>query len=723
MIINEVSPNFTTSKMILNESWQSLNEHQRNHIGRWERNIWPLVESFSRLMEANLSSEQIKQIFQNAEDVAIQNGNNTNALGKAGKVTSEVGAKIKNELNNLMDQAQDSGPVKNMDQKFEQLKRVIKQNIGNINGGSSILAAILKWKDFANENPIKSAFVIGAMTAVGAFLSGGVVSGAAIGFFVKLANNTIKGDKLSTAAAKSAKGAAIGAVAGGISDFFSDQGVEGLKNSSEEEIKAFEESLENPETEERIEDYHSDIQELNDVIINTFGEGSARIASQFEVNGSRFYFDAVMSSDEYSEYKNLDGAIDKIEFLHEITEDSSHAAKLELWENVVDKISDAEKNIEISQEYQEQLDNLNQELVDVESNNWDKKLEVYQKYADLIDSLAQGTATAASGNKSKTRESVDLWDNFLLYEAGFKDIVKNAKRSAENISRASGKELTNKITTKKLIRQWKKAGSPTDAGSIANILKSNGLSDEQIGLIASDNDIDLTSKAAKRSPQTQNSTDDQNQEQNDPSVGGQDNPGDQEPSSSRSEDNPQLDTSKIQKIADRIKEQNLEDIAKEYIKSTQKEPEGDSIQAARDIVRAAHGGDAPISPAAKRVIKSGLRKMAAGDRNAAITVARSIRKLAKAGADVSKARSEWGKHAKKGRLFVERKRFHEIAKMLSESGVTWRDVGITLLLSESNTDGYCVEFIEEDSKEIPEGLGRSYDLTQYKRTYMGGGEV
>ena len=68
------------------------------------------------------------------------------------------------------------------------------------------------------ENPAKAAFVIGAMTSVLAFASGGIVSGAAIGFFLKLANNTLKGDKLSTALAKGVKGAAIGAIAGAIGD-------------------------------------------------------------------------------------------------------------------------------------------------------------------------------------------------------------------------------------------------------------------------------------------------------------------------------------------------------------------------------------------------------------------------------------------------------------------------------------------------------------------------
>ena len=65
-----------------------------------------------------------------------------------------------------------------------------------------------KWKDYTKENPA-AAFCIAAMDSALAFASGGIVR-MAIGFFIKLANNIVIGDKLSSAVAKTGKQMAIG---------------------------------------------------------------------------------------------------------------------------------------------------------------------------------------------------------------------------------------------------------------------------------------------------------------------------------------------------------------------------------------------------------------------------------------------------------------------------------------------------------------------------------
>jgi len=220
MKLQEVTAYNLKSEAILTESqsWEMLTEQQRIYVGSWEKNVWPLVEQYSKLMEAELKPDQIKKIFQDAEKVSIEGGENMTALGKAGKVTAEVSGKMKAEIDKLMDAAANSGVVKNFDAQFEKLKSQLKTKLQGNPAGQKILAGVDKWGGFAKDNPAKSAFIIGAMTSVLAFASGGILSGAAIGFFLKLANNTIKGDKLSTAAGKSIKGAALGAVAGAIGD-------------------------------------------------------------------------------------------------------------------------------------------------------------------------------------------------------------------------------------------------------------------------------------------------------------------------------------------------------------------------------------------------------------------------------------------------------------------------------------------------------------------------
>ena len=216
MKLHEVTTYNLKSQTILNEGWNVLTEAQQLHIGQWEKRVWPLYEEFNRLMEAELTANQVQDIFTNAEKVAIEGGDNLTALGKAGKVTAEVSGKMKAELDKLIKQAAESGPVKNFDQQFEKLKAQLKTKLQGNPAGQKILQGVEKWGGFAKENPAKSAFIIGAMTSVLAFASGGILSGAAIGFFLKLANNTIKGDKLSVAMAKGVKGAALGAVAGAL---------------------------------------------------------------------------------------------------------------------------------------------------------------------------------------------------------------------------------------------------------------------------------------------------------------------------------------------------------------------------------------------------------------------------------------------------------------------------------------------------------------------------
>jgi len=218
MKLGEVTHYNLKSETILAEGWQDLNEAQRRYVGKWERDVWPLVEGLNKLLEADLDPKQIDQIFTNAEKVAIDSGNNKTALGKAGSVVGDQATKLQKQISDLMTAAQNSGPIKNFDAQFEKLKAQLKKKLQGNPAGQKILKMVDGYQGFAKENPAKAAFVIGAMTSVLAFASGGIVSGAAIGFFLKLANNTLKGDKLSTALAKGVKGAAIGAIAGAIGD-------------------------------------------------------------------------------------------------------------------------------------------------------------------------------------------------------------------------------------------------------------------------------------------------------------------------------------------------------------------------------------------------------------------------------------------------------------------------------------------------------------------------
>ena len=63
MQVTEITNYNLKSQTILNESWDILTEAQRIHIGHWEKDLWPLMESYNKLLEAELTPKQIDAIF------------------------------------------------------------------------------------------------------------------------------------------------------------------------------------------------------------------------------------------------------------------------------------------------------------------------------------------------------------------------------------------------------------------------------------------------------------------------------------------------------------------------------------------------------------------------------------------------------------------------------------------------------------------------------------
>jgi len=135
MQLGEVTNYNLRSQTILNESWQDLTESQRLYIGRWEKELWPLLEEYTKqINEATLTVDQIEAIFKGAESQAMAGGDNKNILGKAGsaagavaKLPIDIAKKVDAKINELGKAAKNAGPVKNMDKKFNDLKADIME--------------------------------------------------------------------------------------------------------------------------------------------------------------------------------------------------------------------------------------------------------------------------------------------------------------------------------------------------------------------------------------------------------------------------------------------------------------------------------------------------------------------------------------------------------------------------------------------------------------------
>lgn len=218
MNVFEVVQDNCRSQQYLTESWQSLTEGQRIALRECERELWPLMESLVVLFEQRLRAEDIEKLFTAAEEQSTGKLTKAGRAGQAAAGAAKLGAdtikQINQKVNELGKKLQDTEPVKNFDAQIEKLKQDIKQKAGDDN---KIVKQVEKYGDWAKENPGKSAFVIGVLTAAAAF-AGGPAGGAAVGFLLRSANEMVKGEKASTAVGKATKTAAIGAIAGAVAD-------------------------------------------------------------------------------------------------------------------------------------------------------------------------------------------------------------------------------------------------------------------------------------------------------------------------------------------------------------------------------------------------------------------------------------------------------------------------------------------------------------------------
>ena len=216
MKLQEVTGLNSRTASILNEGYQDLNEAQILYLGKFEKELWPLVEQYTKLAEQELTKQQVLDIFSGAEQVAMDSGDNKTVAGKVGagaaaaaKLPVDLAKKVDAKINQLGKLAQNAGPVKNADQKFADLKKQITAN----NSDSKVVQGIQKISDWAKENPGKASLAVGILTTMAAF-AGGPAGGAAAGLVLRATKDLLQGEDLSSAVGKSIKTGAYGALAG-----------------------------------------------------------------------------------------------------------------------------------------------------------------------------------------------------------------------------------------------------------------------------------------------------------------------------------------------------------------------------------------------------------------------------------------------------------------------------------------------------------------------------
>lgn len=232
--------NTSNASKILKESWSDFTIPQKIQIALVEKELTSvaniIIEDLSfqqKLTEKELTADQIDAIFADtvkamgdrASGVLQRSGVNK-AVGKTVKLggkaltlSKDAAIAVDKKLNDLGKLVQQTEPVQNLDAKVSKLQGDIRKKLEQGPVGKEIMGMVDKYAQFAKDNPMKSAIIIGALTSVAA-IAGGPLGGAAAGYLLRGTNGLIKGEKLSTVVGQGAKFAAIGALVGGIADAF-----------------------------------------------------------------------------------------------------------------------------------------------------------------------------------------------------------------------------------------------------------------------------------------------------------------------------------------------------------------------------------------------------------------------------------------------------------------------------------------------------------------------
>jgi hypothetical protein len=292
----------------------NLTENKNLITEGWNDPEWTLVETKmlrpwigdieNYVVEAQLSSDQINQLFTSVEQGATAAGGNRTAIGKGADVAAAgVGAVkdaakfIDTKINELGKLVQNAGPVKNADAKFEELKAKIGAK------DSKIVQAVKAVSDWAKANPGKASIAVGVLTAAAA-MAGGPLGGAIAGFLSRATKDLLQGEKLSTAVGKSIKTGVYGFLAGMAFKYITDNILDNIASAGDAEIASMEQSFKNA-------NYESlrDLEFADAGIDPAALEGASKIALNGNINAFQYSYDTVMTPEQLSSLKSFESAL------------------------------------------------------------------------------------------------------------------------------------------------------------------------------------------------------------------------------------------------------------------------------------------------------------------------------------------------------------------------------------------------------------------------------
>ena len=184
------------------------------------------------IKEAALTADQIQQLFTSIEQSATARGSNRTLIGKG----KDVAVAVKTAYDDLVSKVQNSGPIKNIDAKYDQAAAKLKQATG---GDDGVMKYVEKYRVFAKKHPVAQGLIYSALIAAAGISGVGIGGAAALGL-LKMTDKLLQGEKFSTAVGKGVTTGALAYGASQLADLFkgSDTVVGQVRGLSDEQVAA-----------------------------------------------------------------------------------------------------------------------------------------------------------------------------------------------------------------------------------------------------------------------------------------------------------------------------------------------------------------------------------------------------------------------------------------------------------------------------------------------------
>jgi hypothetical protein len=672
-----------------------------------QKHVIPFINDIEKyLKEAQLSQDQITQVFTDVEKGATAAGGNRTALGKGKDAVGAVTDKVKKVWFDKLGAAlQQSDVVQGFDKKWED----IKSKVGAEN--PKLAASLSKYKEFADNNPKTQKFLLMVGAAIAGSLGLAVAGGAAAGIaatglgvgagvaIVNIADRLLKNEKLSTAVGR---GATAGIVAG-----LTAAGVKGATELLSKLADSFKVSdgvalMDSPKGPIPIS--AEDAKLWNDTVKKGMGELSKSmkgISPEDLLNGT----DVIGSSTKES-YK----------VAAEILKRASDPAYQEALQSAA--IDALGKNVSI----------------DIFVANAAEAAKTIAPVAGAMAGQAAGGAGEKKESKTLTAKEMKIVFEWCLgtpqvLNEGPMDALKKAGSAIAGKVAKVGKNITTKVTADKLMAAWKKAGSPTDSDAVADVLRTAGVRDDVIAPVYKTMSVPLKAKPATDSrvepTMTKGDTPAASTEQ--PGAGNAAG-GQAAPAAGNAAGTPTptpIDFKTLQKTVSGLNAQDAKTLLT-YIDSlkgavtpaagpstpgatpsqepavsgetpaaapTKNAAAGDTFEKAKGDVRKVQSGTKPLPEPMAAGISADIAKLAKGDKESGVAAADKIMKFAQRGMDVAKLQQAWVANAKAGERFLTQSVYYEITKILKEHNLSWSDLGIRIHLLEGTNKMFGISLV------------------------------